>query len=98
MASVRRQRTFLVECYAPGIGQADVEAVGERAARAAALRDEGRAIDYQRALFVPGDEAVLHIFTAADADTVREAGRRAAISFDRVVESVAIRPARRHVR
>lgn len=91
MASPEQQRTFLVECYAPDISRTDVEVVGRRAAAAAAqLRAEGRSIEYVRALFVPGDDAVFHVFTADASDTVRDAGERAAIAFERVVESVAV--------
>ena len=86
-----QQRTFLVECYAPDIARSDVEAVGRRAAAAAAqLRAEGHSIEYVRALFVPGDDAVFHVFSADAIDTVREAGGRAEIAFERVVESVAV--------
>ena len=59
-------RTFLVECYMPAdISLADVEADGRRATAAARqLRDEGHAIEYARALFVPGDDADFHVFVA----------------------------------
>lgn len=91
MPAPEQQRTFLVECYAPDIARIDVEAVGRRAAAAAAqLRGEGHHIEYVRALFVPGDDAVFHVFSADAIDTVREAGERAAIPFERVVESVAV--------
>jgi len=90
---VPKPRTFLMESYAPGMDRLSVEVVGLRAVAAAAtLRHEGRAIEYLRAIFVPGDEAVFHIFVADDVETVREAGERAAILFERVVESVAITP------
>jgi hypothetical protein len=85
------RRTFLVECYAPDIARGEVEAVGLRAASAAAeLRDEGREIKYVRALLVPSDDAVFHVFTADVIDTVREAGERAAMSFARIVESETV--------
>lgn len=91
MAAHLQKRTFLVECYAPDIARSDVEAVGRRAAIAAAqLRDEGHAIEYMRALFVPGDDAVFHVFVADAIDAARLAAERAAISFERVVESVAV--------
>ena len=91
MPAPEQQRTFLVECSAPDIARIDVEAVGRRAAAAAAqLRGEGHHIEYVRALFVPGDDAVFHVFSADAIDTVREAGERAAIPFERVVESVAV--------
>lgn len=93
MATPERQRTFLVECYTPGIERPAVEAAGRRAAAAAAsMRAEGRTIEYLRALFVPGDEAVFHVFAADDADAVREAGVRADLAFERVVESIAVTP------
>lgn len=93
MAAPEQRRTFLVECYAPGIERPEVEAAGQRATRAAAaLRAEGRTIEYLRALYVPGDEAVFHVFAADDADTVREASARAALDFERVVESIAVTP------
>lgn len=93
MAAPEQQRTFLVECYAPGIERPEVEAAGRRAATAAAsLRAEGRTIEYVRALFVPSDEAVFHVFAADDAVAVREAGSRADLVFERVVESISITP------
>jgi hypothetical protein len=91
MPATAPRRTFLVECYAPDIAQSEVEAVGLRAASAAAqLRSEGRGIEYVRALLVPGDDAVFHVFSADAIETVREAGERAAMSFARVVESVTV--------
>jgi hypothetical protein len=95
MAAPVPQRTFLVECYAPDIARSEVEAAGQRAASAAAeLRNEGRGIEYVRALLVPGDDAVFHIFSADAIETVREAGERAAMSIARVVESVTVEGAR----
>ncbi len=91
MTEPEPRRTFLVECYAPDISRSDVEAVGRRAATAAAhLRDEGHQIEYVRALFVPGDDAVFHVFSADAIDPVREAAERATLPFERVVESVAV--------
>jgi hypothetical protein len=93
MVETEPRLTFLVECYAPDIVLSDVEAVSRRAATAAAqLRGEGRSVEYVRSLLVPGDDAVFHVFTADAIDTVREAGERAAIAFERVVESVAVEP------
>ena len=83
---------FLVECYLPaGISRADVEAVGRRATAAAQqLRDEGHHVEYVRALLVPGDDAVFHVFAAEAIDTVRQAAQRASMPFERVVESLAV--------
>jgi hypothetical protein len=84
-------RTFLVECYLPGVAERDVAAASERARRAAAeLRASGRDVAYLGALFVAADEAVFHRFRASDAGLVVEASRRADLAFERVVESIGI--------
>jgi len=38
---------------------------------------------------VPGDEVVLHLFTSDSAAVVREASERAALPFERILETVA---------
>jgi hypothetical protein len=84
-------RTFLVECYKPGLDQAEVESAAERVAAASAeLRAEGRDVEYVGAILVPADEAVFHVFAAACAGTVREASLRSSVQHERVVEWVAV--------
>lgn len=84
-------RTFLAECYLPGVDEDDVAAASERARRVAdELRASGRDIEYLGALFVATDEAVFHQFRARDAGLVIEAGRIAELSFTRVVESIGV--------
>ena len=84
-------RTFLVECYMPGIAERDVAAASERARRVAEeLRADGRDVAYLGALFVAADEAVFHQFHASDASVVVDASRRAGLSFERVVESIGL--------
>jgi hypothetical protein len=88
-----RTRTYLVECYSPGITHADVESSARRAAAAASkLSHEGRAVEYDGAILVPEDETVFHLFSSGSAEVVREASTRAAVRFERVVESVAVNP------
>jgi len=86
-------RTFLVECYLPGVSEADVAAAGDRArAAASALQHTGRAIEYLGAtLLTDDDETVFHAFRASDAGVVGEASRAAGLAFARIVESVDIR-------
>ncbi len=85
-------RTFLVECYLPGIAQADVAAAGDRARRAAdQLLARGREVAYLGAMLVEADEAVFHAFRASDAAVVEEASRAARLEFTRVVESIDVR-------
>lgn len=75
----------------PGGDRGAVEAAGRLLGEAAAgLRREGRDVEYLRAILMPGDEVVFHVLAASTADTVREASRRAAVEFERVVESVAV--------
>jgi hypothetical protein len=84
-------RTFLVECYRPGLAEADVAAAGERARRVAeAFRADGRDVAYLGALFVAADEAVFHQFHASDASVVVDASQMAGLSFERVVESIGL--------
>jgi hypothetical protein len=83
--------TYLVECYSPAIARADVESAALRALDvSAAMRGEGRSVEYAGAFLVPADEVVFHVFASTSAGDVREATARAAVRFDRVVESVVL--------
>jgi hypothetical protein len=84
-------RTYLVECYAPDIRRPDVDSAAERAVSAtAALRGEGCSIEYVGAMLVPADEVVFHVFISPCSRAVREASERAAVAYERIVESVAV--------
>lgn len=84
-------RTFLVECYLPGVDEAAVAAAGERARLAAdGFHAQGREIAYLGATLVAADEAVFHAFQAQDAAVVREAASMADLAFERVVESIRV--------
>lgn len=86
-----RLRTYMVECYAPGIQAIDVAADGDRAQAAAeAMRRDGRRIEYVRGLLLPVDEVVFHLFLAQDAGLVHEAVLRAAVTCERIVESIVV--------
>src|SRR5205823_9679543 len=90
-ASASMSRTYLVECYSPGIERAEVEFAGDRARTASAeLREEGRKVEYVGAILVPGDEVVFHVFASESAATVHEASVRASFAYERVVESFPI--------
>jgi hypothetical protein len=94
--TVKALRTYLVECYTPGIDRAAVESAGARATAAAAqMRAEGHRVEYVQALFVSADEAVFHVFAADEPTAVREAVIRAGVAFERIVDAVEIgRPER----
>jgi len=83
--------TFLVERYWPGV-RADTHAAamarGKRTA--AALRHEGRQIEYLRSTLVPEQETVLCIFEAETPELVAELNDRAEFHYDRIAEAVAV--------
>jgi hypothetical protein len=88
---VAETHTYLAECYLPGIDREAVASCGQRARAAASeLNGEGRQVEYQGALLVPGDEVVFHLFAASSSADVREASRRAGVEFERVLESLPV--------
>ena len=52
------------------------------------LKTERRGSATSGTTFVPGDEVVLHMFEAPSAEALDDAGRLAALSYDRIVEAV----------
>jgi len=75
---------YLVESY-----QADAPGAVEQARESArAIGDEKAGIRYLRTTFVPGDEVVLHMFEAPSLEALGEAGRMAALTYDRIVQAV----------
>ena len=84
-------RTFLVECYLPGVDPETVAEAGRRSeAAAGALRADGVDIAYLGATLVAADEVVFHAFTAPDVSQVEAASRAAGLAFERIVESIEI--------
>lgn len=78
--------TFVVECFVPGIGRADVVAAAERMrAVSEVARSAGTAIEYVAALLMPSDEVVFHLLRSESADTVRDACSRAELPYARVI-------------
>lgn len=78
---------FLAECYWPGVTDADMGALDERAARSAAsLSREGDAVRYLGSLLMREDEVVLCRFTGAE-ESVRRVAEDAAIPFERLLEA-----------
>lgn len=90
-APTKHTDRYVVECYAPGIDEAAVEAAAARARCAVAtLTGQGRALDYVKAVFIPDDEVVFHIFAALDPAAVQEASVLAELRFERVVRAVSL--------
>lgn len=90
MSSGGRPRTYLVECFWPGVTAGEAAAAARRARVAAgALRQEGHDLRFLWSILVPGDETVFHLFDGGEAD-VRTASEQAGIRFERVLESLCI--------
>ena len=84
-------RTFLVECYVPGVDEPSVGDAGRRVRDAlAALGDGAKGVAYTGATLVPADEVVFHAFTAPDAASVERVSRAADIPYERIVEAVSV--------
>jgi len=84
------RRSYLVECYWPGVTEQTLAVtVGQAQAAARALRREGRQITLVGTIFVPVDETVFCLFDGAEAD-VRAVSSQAGVPFERVLESLRI--------
>jgi hypothetical protein len=77
-------KSYLVESYVAR-SPAAVETARERAHKTAEL---GSGVVYVRSTYLPGDEVALHFFQAPSIDALEEAGRRAELDFERIVEAV----------
>jgi len=53
---------------------------------------EGKPVEYIRSMYVPGDDKVMCLFKAENADTVREVNDTAKIPYKRVVEAMDLTP------
>jgi hypothetical protein len=80
---------YLLELY---VARADAPAVEQGAARVRRAAEEysreGTPVRYLRSIFVPEDETCLFLFEAGSVDVVKEAARRAELSFEHVAETV----------
>jgi len=76
--------SYLVESYLADT----TDGVDDARARARRTAELGFGVRYVRTTFLPGDETILHLFEAPSAAALDEAGRRAALPFERIVEAV----------
>jgi hypothetical protein len=87
-------KTWVVECYVPGVDDAAVRDAAERtAAQIRRLGPDHAGIEYLGALLMAVDEVVLHAFRAVDQEVVRGVSTAAGLRFERIVESVEVAPA-----
>jgi hypothetical protein len=83
-------RTFVVECYWPGMLEEDARNILDRVIQPGGKASPGRSVWFLGCVLVPGDGMALFLLTAPSEDVVRRAGRQAEVPFDRIAESVLI--------
>ena len=76
---------YLVELYSPTAGSGDLPSAAARA-RSEEIARTRTEVRYLRSIFVPGDELCFLLYEGPSAEAVAEAVRRAAITFDRIVQ------------
>ena len=80
-------RSFIAECFWPGVSEAEVAALDSRAAASAGwLTEAGDPVRFLGSILIREDEVVLCQFEGA-ADAVRRAAEQAEIPFERIVET-----------
>ena len=90
MTGSETARSYLVECYWPGVSEDALVGASRRAREAAAeLRRDGADVDFLSSILVLVDETVFCLFNGCEAD-VRAASEEAGVPFERVLESLRI--------
>jgi hypothetical protein len=79
---------FVAEQYFPRADADSANRAGNAARRAAEqLVREGARVEFVRSIFLPDDETCLFIYEADSAETVRIAGERGSLAFERIVQA-----------
>jgi len=79
---------YLVEVYVPSSSpDALTSAVARARSAAGEMALDGMQVTYLRSLFLPGDELCFLLYEGPSAEAIGEAVRRAAITFERIVEA-----------
>ena len=80
-------KSYVVELQVPAGSATDLAAAGERARSAAEqLTREGTSVRWVRSVYAPEDETCLLVFEAPTPEAVHQAGRRAGLTYERIVE------------
>lgn len=84
-------RGYIVERYEPGLSKERLRDDTRRLSEAvAALQREGGDIELLGVTLTPGDESVFEKFRSDGAELIGLAHERASVSYERIVEAVAI--------
>jgi hypothetical protein len=85
---------YAAKCYWPGVTQADLEQVAERAARAG-LASDSDGVVYLGSLLSTADDLVLCLFQGRSRAAVIRASDRLGIPRERLMDSLWLGPGRR---
>jgi Protein of unknown function (DUF4242) len=84
-APERRQQSYLVEHYRPGLSAAELEGAAGRVRDAVGeLQREGEPVRFLHSTIVAADESFLCVLEAASEQLVRTAFARAGVSCERI--------------
>jgi len=88
MSATEDRKSYLVECYWPGVSvEKLVDAVRRVHDAQSQLRGLGADVEFVGSILVPVDETVFCLFDGREAD-VRAVSERAGVLFERVLESL----------
>jgi hypothetical protein len=91
-------KTYVVECYWPGVSEDKLATATRRAEKAASeLRRHGRDLRFLGSILVLAEETVFCLFDGLEGD-VRAVSERTGVPFERVLESLWIDGKQRHAR
>jgi hypothetical protein len=86
-------QVYLVERSLKGIPMDQLAAAQQRAiGTAAEMTSQGTPVNYIRSTFVPETGQCMCLFSAGDAEQVKELNQKAGIPFDRVVGALDLTP------
>jgi hypothetical protein len=88
VAELVEPRSFLVECYWPGVTEQQLgRSVSQARTAAERLRQHGRDVRLVSSILIPADETVFWLFDGDEAD-VRAATEQAGFGVERILPSV----------
>jgi hypothetical protein len=83
--------TFIVECYWPGITEAQVRHALALVGRVGNKGGSGEAVGRLGCILVPADGMAIFLFHAPSALRLTQIAQQAGLPFDRIVESIHVR-------
>jgi hypothetical protein len=83
-------RTFVVECYWPGITEEQVREALSRVAPPPVSGGPANEVKSVGCILIPSDGMALFLFRGGSDDLVRDWSENAEVPFDRIVESIHI--------